>query len=675
MPWPFSSSSSSANLEQVPTDAACEPLTPLPPKLHLRSSSVASHSSHAALPLSHSPPLSPSLFSSSSPPRPASEIGGASFAELLSRDPRQSVMMHEGAECEQEGGEPRHQESMLVLEGGDFAVVGPDARLLVEELHRSRISVAQKKRRRTAYVAGVLSLVVLFVTLWFLVETCGSLIDEGGKGRGVYRWVELSFFLTVLPMWIVVFAFLRSRRISRLAVAGIICGAFSSFLHLSLAFTNFILSFVWRDDLDTRCDWGVDVSFTMGDKGDDCSPGDRVGGKAWSGAAAVRLVVTLLFLATWLFFLRRYNLALHTPLRISPSALPSSELRSLLERHRADIFPLSSAAHAAHAHHLPHTAGEGEADHLPAMPERGAHYALVSEESQMWSYRGTDEQGENGGGGGEGEGRKGGGGVGTWMGAKLWGGVGWLFGVQPYEKAKTAAEDEEKAVGDVEKTASQRDLDEHQPRPPSLLSTSHPSYAASILAPQPDDRSEAYQHLFDGLRRPPSISSFSISSSSKRFSTGTASSSAALLNRPLPTPDEEDEHPTEPDLSAPPPPAKVLSPSRPPLPHSSYSHGSSGSSRGAIVYVRMSDGRLVRRLSTIASVSEAGASSSAGDLLNTPTMHRSRSTLESSGGSESFATAAEAVQWHRENGGDEEEVLILDEGSGEVVEEWRMRSE
>ncbi|BGP19743.1 hypothetical protein JCM10213v2_007860 [Rhodosporidiobolus nylandii] len=553
---------------------------------------------------------------------------------------------------------------MIALPGGDFAVTGPDARMLLEELHRLRISVAQKRRRRTAYLAGALSLIVLIVTVWYLVEAAGSLIAKGGKGRGALRYVDLAFCLVVLASWPVILLFLRSRRISRLALAGLVSAALSAFLHFSLAFTNFILAFVWKDELDGRCDWGIGVDWALGDKGEVCAT-SSFGWRGWAVAAAVRLTLTTILLVVWLFTLRRYNLALHTPFRIDPSALPSSELRSLLERHRADIVPLSSA-HPLHAHH-PHD-GHG-ADYLPSMPDRAAHYALVSEgeESQLYSYRGSEHT-RNGSGANADDGGKGG--VGAWVGAKFWGGVGYLFGVQPYSATSSSPEEEEK--GDPEKRAGglRRPLDREEDgfdpvalEDPHDLEARH-AFSASFLAPHPQNERQEYRSLFSDLRRPPSSSSLSFSS--KRHSASTVASASPLLHRPLSGPEEADDPANERDLPAPPPPAKDLP-----------SHGSSGSSNGAIVYVRMTDGRLVRRLSTIASLSEAGASSAS--LANPQAyMHRSHSTLDPSSGSgsrsgsESFATAAEVLAYHQAEGG-EQEVLILDETSGEVVEDWRRR--
>ncbi|GAA5978604.1 hypothetical protein JCM11641_002784 [Rhodosporidiobolus odoratus] len=447
----------------APSDEASftirEPLTPLPPKLRFRSPSTTSNTSRTRT-LTHSPTTSPSL----SPTRATtlidgrrdsvrsevSEWRGHSFAELLSRDPRQSVLMHEGGHCEpepeQRGRTARRQESMLVLPGGDFGITGRDSHLLLQELHRARVGVAQKKRRHTAYLAGSLSVLYLGSTVWFFVEICASLIQEGGKGRGSLRWVQLSFFLTLIALWVVILAFVRTRRVSTLAPIALLSAAFSSFLQLSLAFINFVLSFVWKAELASRCAWGVDVAWTIGKKGDTCAVG--FGWKGWSVAATVRLIITILFLVAWLFSLRAYNLTLHTPLRISPSALPSSELRAILERHRADIVPLAPED-ASHTHHLPHDLHG--ADSLPAMPDRAAHCALITEaeQSELYSYRGSEHTRA-----GSGEAGKSQGAVSAWMGAKLWGGVGWLFGVQPYGDAPMGTADPEKGAGAEQEKAN-----------------------------------------------------------------------------------------------------------------------------------------------------------------------------------------------------------------------------
>ncbi|BGP43253.1 hypothetical protein JCM10450v2_007398 [Rhodotorula kratochvilovae] len=648
---PFLSSSSSPS---APTEAEQDPLTTLPPRRFSRRSSSAS-TSFAAPPL---PP--PSL-----PVQADDWSSRHSFAELLSRDTRGSVLVRDeealvGAQGNDESGGTGAErgEAMLAFPGADFGVVGPDAHLLLQELQRLRTSLALKRRRRTGYIAGALSLIVLGVTAWFEVEACWALVKSGGSGRGALRWVEMGSWLAVLLLWVPVLLFLRSRRPALLAVVGLTSAALSAFLHLSLAFANFVLSFVWKEELDDRCDWGTDVAWTSLDKGNYC-PGE--GWKAWSIAAVVRLIVTIALLVVWLVFLRRYHRALYTPSIVSPSQLPSSELRTLLDRHRADIVPLSSTFHpptlvAPHEH----------TDDLPAAPDRRtAFYASVSDgawsydpEHGRWASSATRESTPPQGGG-----------VGAWVGAKVWGGIGWLLGV-PSQTEATARGTVEKEFDEKagEATTRRRDLDEHEHPAAGEhddldnadLAPSHVARLVSYASWSNElshDRQD-YRSLFSGLRRP---ASFASTQSSKRLSAGSTAplldpSTSSAADRPLPLlPHSTHDSPrTSRDLPPPPPPPK----DRPSLERSS-STGSSGSTGGAIVYVRMSDGRLVRRLSTIASESDetrrsrSDATSAASFVGGAGGRGSggSRSTLEGS-----FATSAEGFA-----GGEGAEEVLLDE--------------
>lgn len=234
----------------------------------------------------------------------------------------------------------------------------------------------------------------------------------------------------------------------------------------------------------------------------------------------------------------------------------------------------------------------------------------------------------------------------------------------PYTAA-AAARDEEKAMYEkrAESGVERRELAQDDERdeglnlggPTATLQSSYSSSYESWLRQDSSQHGHDYGSLFSGLRRPASFAS-SLSPSSKRLSAG---SSAPLLDpdqslpaseRPLPSPPNDTRRPSR-DLPAPPlPPKDADGPSAAAPPSST---GSSGSTRGAIVYVRMSDGRLVRRLSTIASESDetrrsrseatslnsfaGGGSGGSGGAAGSG---RSGSTLSGSGEG-SFATALE----------------------------------
>jgi len=183
-----------------------------------------------------------------------------------------------------------------------------------------------------------------------------------------------------------------------------------------------------------------------------------------------------------------------------------------------------------------------------------------------------------------------------------------VFGVQAYEDQNNSTDQREKAAMEKEEVLP-------FPREEEIIS--HERLSQDFDRPSFDITTSA-----DHEPAPPSSNLFGrlFSSTSKRFSAG---STAPLLSPAEPSPELAAE-----DGSAPP---------LPPKDHHQHDSrtGSSGSTGGQIVYVRMSDGKLVRRLSTIASL----------DISDEATMsRRSRSDLSGSyqtgeSGGESFATA------------------------------------
>lgn len=89
------------------------------------------------------------------------------------------------------------------------SLTGPDAPLLIHEMHRVHLSAAQHRRRKLALWAGVMTLLVLAVAGWFVIEVVWSLITSGGQGRGVLRWAELTAGLVALLATVAVIPWLR----------------------------------------------------------------------------------------------------------------------------------------------------------------------------------------------------------------------------------------------------------------------------------------------------------------------------------------------------------------------------------------------------------------------------------------------------------------------------------
>ncbi|GAA5942518.1 uncharacterized protein JCM15063_000023 [Sporobolomyces koalae] len=554
-----------------------KPFTSLPRKGSLRSLRSSVQEDAPSDPSPHRDDDESSLF-----PRMSgqfegmAEFGGATYAELLGRgDVRESVLLRAGirtrSEVEGETGraEEAIEETVLALPGGAWGVTGSDASLLLQELHRARVSTAQRRRRRISYLAGIVSLVVLGADLWLTVSTVVSLVRYGGRNKGTLRWITLSFYLATLALVLIVIGFLRTRRASILALVAMFSTSLTAFLHISLALTNFVLTFVWKESLvASSVTWKVDVSWARLEGGENTSGKTGFGG--WAVAAVVRFFVVTAVAVVWLSAVRRYNRAIHTPYVISPHALPSGELRALLEQHRATIVPLASDAYAVEPEHDP--------DFLPSHLDR-AHYVRASEASAAYSYISSHFRSSTAGSGpGESVNAKSGG-VSTWIGAKLWGGIGWMLGVQPYEEQSQLAEKGE----DVE-VATAGEMVER-----TRFEMVQASNSASIEPP-----AQAHRKI------EPASSSFleRMQGSSKRMSTGSTAplladcSAQEILESVL--------------LESVPYEDVPIRPNGPPKDTYDFqqvsSSGSSGSTGGQIVYVRMADGRLVRRLSTIKSL-------------------------------------------------------------------------
>lgn len=187
---------------------------------------------------------------------------------------------------------------------------GKDAALLVQELHRARLAAIQKKRRRLATVAGVLTLLVAFVDGWYFIEFICALSTNGGQGRGVIRWIALGVglfslvaFLAILPwlrvslptaskqVQILIVSSQQSRRPNIYSIVVLVLALTTTVVHLVAAIGNIALAILWREELSRRCTWGIDVGWTLGRQGDDCGPGSWTG---WVVAAAIRLLVTVI---------------------------------------------------------------------------------------------------------------------------------------------------------------------------------------------------------------------------------------------------------------------------------------------------------------------------------------------------------------------------------------------
>lgn len=292
------------------------------------------------------------------------------------------------------------------------------------------------------------------------------------------------------------------------------------------------------------------------------------------------------------------------------------------------------------------------------MPDRSAHYAWVSE-TNSW-VPSEPERGKSAG-------------VGTWLGAKVLGAVGWLMGIEPFDPIR------EDVKGDVEKgekqamllregrgsegMAGQRMSSGHDMRIYSPLDMDNPSSPVHHSTPPPLAHDpQRYKGLFSGISRPSGTRSSSQPTSPllrPQSSTPECSNSPELSHEAASEYDEffsQHEHLHQQLLSD--EQEKPL----PPAPHSHSRTGSSGSTGGSLVYVRMSDGRLVRKLSTIAS--EASEATSG---------HRGMASGSASGGRISRQTSGSwATALDREEVVEHEQLASIGEADRSTAEGGRL---
>ncbi|GAA5841922.1 hypothetical protein JCM3766R1_002540 [Sporobolomyces carnicolor] len=514
------------------------------------------------------------------------DLGGTTFAELLGRgDVRNSTVFRAGqlraAELESHLEAAAGANDMVhALPGGGWGVIGPDTRLLLQELHRARVSVAQRRRRRIAYAAGFLSLAVLAFNFWCLITVITGIVLYDGGGRGKMRWISFAVYLSSMPLVLTVIGFLRTRRPSTLGMVAFHSSAFVAVLHISSAIVSLILVFVWKKQVSRSMHgWGIDVSRSSLDA--DLDDALAEGGKTmrgWVVAGAARICLVVLVSIVWIRTIWMYDRAIRTPFVISPHALPSPELHSLLARHRAVVIPLPDMAEAKKRQPL-HTA-----DWLPSHLDRSQAYH-VSEVSAAYSYVSSSASVFT-----PAEATSGSGGIATWLQAQLWRGVGWIIGITPFE-GNDKVEDRLREEGprkDVPQTSSEGVRD-HDARTEFVSQESRERLADADRSDPGFDRA-SFDIVAAGStgHKAEEEEPIRLSSAESRF-VPTNTTTSPVLECLLP--DHEPAFDVLPSLSAKDAPVYGFD-SR---------AESSGSRRGDIVYVRMTDGKLVRRLSTIVS--------------------------------------------------------------------------
>lgn len=86
---------------------------------------------------------------------------------------------------------------------------------MLREIDRQRSAAVQRKHRHLALCAGALTLLATGFSFFVVFEAVWAVVDKGGKGRGVVRWVELGIGLACIAACVVVVGWLKVRSFSR----------------------------------------------------------------------------------------------------------------------------------------------------------------------------------------------------------------------------------------------------------------------------------------------------------------------------------------------------------------------------------------------------------------------------------------------------------------------------
>lgn len=172
----------------------------------------------------------------------------------------------------------------------------------------------------------------------------------------------------------------QTRRPSRFSVPTLTLAVLTATTHTILAFTNCILVGAYKSShLAATCQWSVDVAWTL--RNHSCSdPRNHYTG--YAVAAALRFLITLAIAAVWLASLATFWRSLAIVSIVDPHIEPNVEVREILARHSATLVrlappgapvlahPGADVERGEHRHHgHGHAVCSGGCGELPHMPD------------------------------------------------------------------------------------------------------------------------------------------------------------------------------------------------------------------------------------------------------------------------------------------------------------------
>ncbi|EGG03145.1 uncharacterized protein MELLADRAFT_109577 [Melampsora larici-populina 98AG31] len=266
----------------------------------------------------------------------------------------------------------------LIRISSKLGLQGKDVGIVMNELHRHRNSKRRSMLKKYSILVGLITLAICGGQVWMLVKVVISLLglklDHNQDNiylKTQILWSQLGVYSFGILTGFGVLVWARmARRASAFSDFLLIFSAVSSVANIAMALNSLILVLILKQETSVRCNWGFD--FTWSDTDPECKSTDSVittEFQPWVLASSVRVLITIIVSILWLVVLGKFKKVLSTTAIVEPT-LSSKEVQQILNEHQTVIVALNAGDDAeALGSNLKVTEFLGS-DQLPHMPQR-----------------------------------------------------------------------------------------------------------------------------------------------------------------------------------------------------------------------------------------------------------------------------------------------------------------
>ncbi|KAH9821252.1 hypothetical protein DFH28DRAFT_1104464 [Melampsora americana] len=279
----------------------------------------------------------------------------------------------------------------LIRISSKLGIQGKDVGIVMNELHRLRNSKRRSIHTRSSILVGLLTLILSGGQIWMLVQVILSLFglksnqnQDNLNLKTHILWSQLGVYSFGILTGFAVLVWARmARRANAFSDFLLILSSLSSVANIAMALNSLILVLILKQETSARCNWGFD--FTWSDTDPECMSSDSMVTnefKPWVIASSLRVLVTIIVSILWLVILGKFKKVLSTNVIIEPT-LSSKEVQNILNEHQTVIVALNAGDDAeVLGSNLKVTELLGS-DQLPHMPQREEEKAYTQVQNGM----------------------------------------------------------------------------------------------------------------------------------------------------------------------------------------------------------------------------------------------------------------------------------------------------